>query len=162
MQNESEVSHCQMQSQTVLYPTTTRCRRRSRSRSAWLSLLIVTSILMAEVATETATAAQCPSIGESVLARQRFSVCVCMYTYARSLGLTLVTVTQSRSRSQSQFYKALWSHSLGSALRSPHNGSGRSSSCAEILAALLMAIGNVPFHFELTPTCIVFSRSCAH
>lgn len=77
--------------QTVLYPTSLAL---SLSLSATLSSNC-DSILMAAAATETTTAGQCPSIGESVLARTY--VCVC----ARSLGLTLVTVTQSQSQSPS-------------------------------------------------------------
>lgn len=142
MQNESELSHCQTQSQTVLYPTKRRCRRRSRSRSAWLSSNC-DSILMAEAATETATAAQCPSIGESVLTRQRLCVCMCMclYTYARSLGFMLVTVTQSWSQLSLSLSFTKRSLSLSAAL----------SALAEAAAAqrflLLYSWQSATFHF---------------
>lgn len=96
MQNESELSHCQMQSKRFFI------QLHSLSLSVTLSSncdSILTAAAATETATATETAGQCPSIGESVLARTYVCVRVCLC--ARSLGLTLVTVTQSQSPSAS-------------------------------------------------------------
>lgn len=79
MQNESELSHCQMQSKRFFIQR----RSLSLSLSAALSSncdLILTAAAATETATATETAGQCPSIGESVLARTYVCVCVCSLT----------------------------------------------------------------------------------
>lgn len=147
MQNESELSHCQMQSKRFFI------QRRSLSLSATLSSNC-DSILTAAAATETATATatetagQCPSIGESVLARTYVCVfvyvCSLTWSYARNSDPVSVSVCVS---------VCLWS-------LSQRSGRSSSSSCAEILAALLTSL---TFHFISisTPTNVVFSLSLA-